>query len=126
MAKMKILLVDDEPDFLEVMGTRIEGWGHDLSKAASGKEAVALVKSRKPSLVILDYMMPDMDGIATLKEIRKVDKAVRVIMFTAYPNEKAMDDTERLGISAFIPKMSVYSDAQASLKAAIEMIGKNL
>jgi two-component system response regulator (stage 0 sporulation protein F) len=85
------------------------------------------VKENRPDIIILDYMLPGgMDGVATLKEIRKIDREVPVIMFTAYPNIRAMDGAEKLGISAFIPKLSVYSDAQASLKAAIEMVCRKL
>ena len=126
MAKIKILLVDDEVDFLELIGRRIEEWGYDLIKATTGKEAVNAVKDKLLDIVILDYMLPDMDGVSTLKKIRKIDKKIPVIMFTAYPNSKIMKDTEKLDISAFIPKLSAYSDVASSLKAAIEMAGKRL
>lgn len=124
MAKMTILLVDDEPDFLEIMGGRIKNWGYNLIEASGGKEAVDAVKNLKPDAVILDYMMPDMDGVATLKEIRRFNKEVPVIMFTAYPTEKAMKSTKEMGISAFIPKLSTYTNVQASLRSALDMIEK--
>jgi CheY-like chemotaxis protein len=126
MAKIKILLVDDEPDFLELIGRRIEEWGYDLIKATTGKEAVNAVKDKLSDIVILDYAMPDMDGIATLQKIRNIDDKIAVIMFTAYPNEDALKWSEKLNVSAFIPKLSVYSDATSSLKAAIEMAEKRL
>jgi len=123
MEKKKILLVDDEADFLEIMGTRIEEWGHTLFKASDGKQAVESLKSNNPDIIILDYMMPQMDGIATLKQIRKINKDIPVIMFTAYP-EKPTESIADLDISAFIPKLSTYSDVQTSLKTAIDMIEK--
>jgi len=125
MAKKKILLVDDEADFSEIIGARIEEWGYTLTKALDGAGALEALKSDKPDIIILDYMMPNMDGIATLKEIRKIDKDIPVIMFTAYP-EKPIKSIAGLGISAFIPKLSTYSDVQASLKTAIDMIGNKL
>lgn len=126
MAKIKILLVDDEPDFLELIGRKIEKWGYDLIKATTGKEAVNAVRNKLSDIVILDYMMPDMDGVSALKKIRKINKKIPVIMFTAYPNPKTMEDTKKLNISAFIPKLSEYSDVASSLKSAIEMAEKRL
>ena len=126
MAKIKILLVDDEPDILELIGLRIKGWGYNLIKATTGKEAVNAVKNKLSDIVILDYAMPDMDGIATLQKIREIDDKVAVIMFTAYPNEDALKWSEKLNVSAFIPKLSTYSDVASSLKAAVEMVEKRL
>jgi len=103
---------------------RIAEWGYDFLKAFNGREAVESVKNKKPDIVILDYVMPMMDGVSTLKEIRKFDDKVPVIMFTNYPNMKTIANTKKLGISAFIPKLSVYPDVLTSLKSTIEMIEK--
>lgn len=126
MDRLKILLVDDEVDFLETMSPIIESWGYDLIKAANGKEAIEALTDKKPDIIILDYMMPQMDGIAALIEIRKIDKKIPVIMFTAYPDSRSMKGAGKLGVSAFIPKVSVFSDAHATLKTAIVMAGKKL
>ena len=125
MEKIEIMLIDDEPDLLEIMGAVIRGWGYDLTTASGGKEAIEIFKVKKPDIIVLDYLMPEMDGIATLKEIRKLDKKIPVIMFTAYP-DKIIKGTENLGISALIPKLSTYSDVSASLKSTIDMIIKNI
>lgn len=124
MGKLKILLVDDEPDILEVMGGRIEKWGHKVIKAASGQAGLDMIRKKRPDIVILDYMMPDMDGVATLQEIRKIDKKLRIIMFTAYPDQYSFKWSKKLDVSAFIPKLSAYSDTHSALKAAIDMIEK--
>jgi len=124
MDRLKILLVDDEPDFLETMGAIIEGWGHDVIGVSSGKEAIDAVNSKNSDIVILDYMMPEMDGVTTLKEIRKINKAIPVIMFTAHPDIKVIKGAEKSGVSAFIPKLSTFSDVQSSLKTVIEMLEK--
>jgi len=126
MANKKILLVDDEKDFLELMNLRLTQAGYDIIKAYNGQEAVDAVLSKGPDIIILDYMMPDMDGVTTLREIRTLNKKVPVIMFTAYPETQAMKDTEKLGISAFIPKLSTYADTFSLLKSAIDLIEKNL
>lgn len=126
MAKLKILLVDDELDFLEMLGQRIRFWGYELIEASSGIEAVEALKGKSPDIIVMDYMMPRMDGIDTLKEIRKVNKDIPVIMFTAYPEAEAIKSAQKLGVSSFIPKLSVYSNSDANLKTAIDMIEKKM
>lgn len=126
MSKVKILLVDDELDFLETMASIIRGWGYEVVDVSSGKEAIDAIMGKNPDIVILDYMMPEMDGLATLKKIREIDNKISVIMFTAHPDIKVIKGTEKLGVSAFIPKLSTFSDVSASLKATIAMIRKKL
>ena len=126
MAKLKILLVDDEPDILKVMGARIESWGYELATALSAKDALVAIKDNKPDIAILDYMLSGMDGVELLKEIRLFNSDLPVIMFTAYPEPKAMEGTEKLGVKAFVPKLSSYSDASENLKSALDMIKREL
>jgi CheY-like chemotaxis protein len=126
MAKMRVLLVDDEQDFLTLMGRRIEGWGYEVVPVLSGKEALEAVKSGKADIIILDYMMPEMDGIRTLKEIRKTEEKMPVIMFTAHLEEKMIKGTEDMRVSAYIPKLSVYSDSQSALKTTLDIHRKLL
>lgn len=66
--------------------------------------------------------MPDMNGISTLEEIRKGNPNLPVIIFTAYPTQDVMKDTEKLGINAFIPKLSSNTDTIKLLKAALDLI----
>lgn len=121
MDKKKVLLIDDEADFVMIMGKRIEHWGYELLTASSGKEGLEAVGQKHPDVVVLDYMMPEMDGVATLKEIRKVNKEIPVIMLTAFPNKASIEGTEKLGVSAYIPKLGMFGSVEASLRAAVEM-----
>jgi len=124
MADFKVLIVDDEEDFRKVIGERIRSWGYDVIEAAGGKEGVETVKKEKPDAVVLDYMMPGMDGMATLKQIRRLDKDVAVIMFTAHSEMKLMEGAQKLGVTAFIPKLSAYAETHEALKTAIMMTAK--
>jgi CheY-like chemotaxis protein len=126
MAKLKILFVDDEESMRKVMDIRIKSWGYNMIEASGGRQAIGFLKTQKPDLIILDYMMPEMDGVATLKKIRKINSRIPVIMFTAYPDEEVIEGTEKLGVSAFIPKLSIYSDADAALKEAIYLVEKKM
>lgn len=126
MPKQKILFVDDELDFLEIMKQRLESWGYEIITASAGNEALDILAGKKIDIVILDYIMPGMDGVAVLKEIRRKDAKIPVIMFTAHPDTNAIKGTEKLGVTSFIPKFSTYSDVQASLKTALDLAAKTL
>ena len=126
MGKLRVLLVDDEVDILEMFGTRIESWGYEVIKAENGKKAMKILEDKKPDIIVLDYMMPGENGIVVLEKIRKTNKEIPVIMFTAHPDEKSMEGSSNLGAMAFVPKLSMYSDTQASLKSAIHMAEEKL
>jgi two-component system alkaline phosphatase synthesis response regulator PhoP len=70
--EIKILLVDDEPDILEIVGYNLTSEGYQIVTAENGLEAVKKAKKEKPQLIILDVMMPEMDGIEACEQIRKV------------------------------------------------------
>lgn len=69
---IKILLVDDDADILEIVGFNLEAENYQVYKAKHGKEAIAIAKKEVPNLVILDVMMPEMDGIETCEHMRKL------------------------------------------------------
>ncbi|MCM4163806.1 MULTISPECIES: response regulator transcription factor [unclassified Arenibacter] len=70
---IKILLVDDEPDILEIVGYNLSAEGYEVFTAKNGLEGVAKAKKRKPHLIILDVMMPEMDGIEACEIIRRTE-----------------------------------------------------
>lgn len=88
MDKHKILIVDDEPDILEFMDYNLQKEGFEVFQATSGKEAIEVAKERMPDLIILDVMMPGMDGMETCRELRQ-DPELRdtVIAFLTARNE---------------------------------------
>jgi len=123
-AKLKVLLIDDDTDFLKIISLHIKSWGYELATASNGKEGVAAVKYEKPDVVILDYVMPDMDGIQALKQIRKIDSKLPVIMFTANPDIKSIKGTKKLGVSAYVPKFCLYTNVPSAVKDELEKIEK--
>lgn len=79
---IKILLVDDEPDILEIVGYNLSSEGYQITTAENGLEGLKKAKKIKPHLIILDVMMPEMDGIETCEQIRKIpDLSNTIITF---------------------------------------------
>ena len=74
MSNEKILLVDDEQDIIEFLGYNLTKEGYDVATTTNGKEAIDMAKKIKPDLIILDVMMPEMDGIETCHEIRQLEE----------------------------------------------------
>jgi DNA-binding response OmpR family regulator len=118
----KILLVDDDPDLLFVLSKTIESWGYKVITAPSGKDAISAMVECNPDILILDYKMPDMDGVATLREIRKINTKIVAILFTVDLDSVPIKDTEGLNIATFIPKW--YPESM--LKTAILMAEKKI
>lgn len=81
----KILLVDDEPDILEFLSYNLKKEGHTTFTASTGRQALEVAKKNFPHLIILDVMMPDLDGIETCRELRAIDglKDVLIAFLTA-------------------------------------------
>jgi two-component system alkaline phosphatase synthesis response regulator PhoP len=69
---IKILLVDDEQDILEIIGYNLSQEGYQIVTASNGKEAIAKAKKEHPQLIIMDVMMPEMDGMEACENIRKI------------------------------------------------------
>ena len=82
---IKILLVDDEPDILEIVGFHLQKEGYQIFKAKDGIEAVEKAKAVEPHLILLDIMMPNMDGIEACEKIRTIKglENTLIVFFTA-------------------------------------------
>ncbi len=74
-----ILVVDDEPNIRSLMRTALEDAGHSVVEAGSGREAIKLVASARPDIVLMDIVMPDMDGIETIRQLREDAPGLRII-----------------------------------------------
>jgi adenylate cyclase len=102
--KKRILIVDDEPNFLELLKLRLEANGYDTSEAMTGREGLEKVRGEKIDLILLDIVMPDMDGYTFLHKI-KADletRSIPIIVVTGKPDMKEIFLIE--GVQAIIDK----------------------
>jgi len=88
-SRYKILAVDDEPDILEIISYNLNKEGYEVLTASNGADAIRIAREQKPDLIILDIMMPKMDGIETCRQIREIDKlkSTFVVFLTARDEE---------------------------------------
>jgi CheY-like chemotaxis protein len=116
--ELKILLVDDEPDILEVIQDRLEAYGFKVVTATTGREALAKLAAEKFDGVFMDVKMPEMGGIEALKEIRKTDRNIPVIIITSSSTREAAEATLAQGANEYILKPFEWQE----LKAKIEKV----
>ena len=98
MSSEKILLVDDEPDILEFISYNLTKEGYDVSTSNNGKEAIEIAKKINPDLIILDVMMPEMDGIETCHEIRNISQLKNTLI--AFLSARGEDYSQVAGFDA--------------------------
>ena len=99
-----ILVVDDDADIREVLADRLESLGYRVFAAETAKVGLELLERQNPQLVLLDIEMPDMNGIDMLREIRRREHDVTVVMITAYGTIERAVEAMKEGAYDFIPK----------------------
>lgn len=114
--KKKILIAEDNRDLVTLLKTYLESKDYEVLTAFDGIETLELVKEDKPDLILLDIMMPRMDGYTTLKELRgnRKTRDVPVIIITA--KGQMRDIVEMEGVSDYIVKPFEYEDLLQRIK----------
>jgi len=115
---VKILIVDDEKDFVEMFSLRLKEQGEKVSTAHSGKEALKLLETVAIDVVILDIRMPGMDGIDTLKQIKKLHPIVEVIMLTGHGSTETAVEGMKLGAFDYLMKPADFEDIKLKIENA--------
>jgi len=100
----RILVVDDEPIILELASMVLASRGYEVLTAESGTDCLATVARYRPALVLLDYMMPGMDGMATLQRLREESPDTYVVMLTGKGSEQIAVDVMKAGAADYILK----------------------
>ena len=100
----KILVVDDERDICRMISNILKEEGYKVDKAYNGGQAIKKIKARGYNLMILDYKLPDMDGINVLKEVRRIKPSLKVIMISAYGGPSIKSIAKKFGVYRFLDK----------------------
>jgi DNA-binding NtrC family response regulator len=104
VTELRVLLVDDEPDFLETLVKRLKKRKLEVFAASNGRDALDLLKDTPVDVVVLDVKMPDMDGIETLRQIKKIRSGVEVIMLTGHASVEVAVQGMELGAFDYLMK----------------------
>jgi DNA-binding NtrC family response regulator len=99
--KIKVLLVDDEQEFLESLSERFELRGFEVYKAQSGLEAIQVAQKNKVQAAVVDLKMPDMDGLVTITKLKEIRPKLRTILLTGYGSDKVKQASEALDSDYF-------------------------
>jgi two-component system chemotaxis response regulator CheY len=100
----RVLVVDDVAGVRELCTFVLTARGHEVIQTDNGAEAVTLYESERPDAVLLDLMMPEMDGLATLEAIRAIDPNARVAMLTGTRDEPVVRRALALGARDYVVK----------------------
>nr|WP_235147895.1 response regulator [Fischerella muscicola] len=119
MNKKQILVVDDVIDNSLLLATILESEGYQVDIASSGYTAIAKIEANPPSLVLLDLMMPELDGYEVAKWIRQNQPSVAIVIVTAYDELPAFDQ-QQLQIDGFLHKPINIDELLMQVQAILE------
>jgi sodium-dependent dicarboxylate transporter 2/3/5 len=114
----KILLVDDEERFRVTLGKQLAARGYTVFDVGNGEDAIKVLRHENPEVVILDQKMPKMDGIQTLKELKKIRPEVQVIMLTGYGSMEGARLTGKHDVFEYLQKPCSVDELMAHIEAA--------
>jgi adenylate cyclase len=119
---VRILLVDDEPGTLQLLRTVLQAEGHLIYDARDGEDAVAEFKRIRPDLVLLDVMLPKIDGLAVLQAIRTQDAMAGVIMFSALSSEQLAVRAMQGGADDYLSKPLSLKTLRMHIRQVLERV----
>ncbi|HLO32191.1 MAG TPA: response regulator [Anaerolineales bacterium] len=117
----KILVIEDEPDIAKLVVTHLQNYGFRTFHSAEGAAGIRLAQAEKPDLVILDILLPDMDGWEVLEEIKKRRIATRIIMLTKIEGVASIIKFIRAGACDYVNKPFDIEDLRMRVDRALEM-----
>lgn len=114
-----ILAVDDDAKIRELLHVMLRRKGHNVLTADNGQKGVVVFRRERPHVTILDFEMPDMDGLAVFREIRAIDPKAPVIMLTGAGTAERENQARALGVTAFIAKGFSLHELGAALNLVL-------
>ena len=114
-----ILVVDDDISHCTILQALLRGWGYNVALANSGRQALEQVREKVFDLVLCDVRMAEMDGIATLKEIKTLNPAIPVLIMTAYSSIETAVEALKTGALDYLIKPLDFSTLESTLEKAL-------
>lgn len=114
-----ILIVDDDPNILISTRCLLESVGHACVTAGNGQEALERVRQNGPDLIITDMRLPDMNGLSLVRELKKVEPALPVILITAYASSESAVESVKRGVFEYLVKPFQADKLLATIKRAL-------
>jgi DNA-binding response OmpR family regulator len=119
MNTYRILMVDDDPSILKFVRANLEARAYEVFTATDGEEAIRTAKKEKPDLIILDIVMPEMDGFAACRKIRECSN-VPIIMLSAREGENDKEKCEACGANDYLTKPFVLRELLSLVKVMLK------
>jgi DNA-binding response OmpR family regulator len=125
--KIKILLIEDEEMLANMYEVKFKNEGYDLVKAMDGSQGLEMAKSIAPDFILLDIIMPKMDGFAVLKSLKEdaVTKNIPVMLLTNLGQDEDVERGKKLGSVGYLVKANITpSEVVASVKRELDKLAK--
>jgi len=119
-SKAIIHIVDDEPIIHEILGQLLTSEGYEVELSSTGKEALEKQSDDSFDLILLDLLMPEMDGIEVLKSLKKIDPQALIIIITAYASVESAIAAMKMGAYDYIQKPFKHDELLLTIKRALE------
>jgi len=118
MKKIKLLLVDDEEDFVKTLSQRMKKRDQESDIALDGKQALKKIEDERPDVLVLDLKMPEMGGMEVLRRVKKAYPDMQVIILTGHGTEKDEEEARLLGAFEYLQKTTKIDAIMNKIKLA--------
>ena len=118
MTTDRALLIDDEKEFVDTLAERLRARGLEVEVAYNGPDGIAKARAARFDAVVLDFAMPGMDGIATLKELLKLNPDLQVMLLTGHATIKTAVEATRLGAVDVLEKPTDINTVMEKIREA--------
>jgi two-component system, OmpR family, response regulator len=122
----RILVVDDEPSIVDAVATALRYEGFEVDEARSGREALSAVAQREPALIVLDWMLPDIDGIEVGRRLRERGFKTAILFLTARDSTESKVEALRAGGDDYVTKPFSLAEVVARVQAILRRTGSAL
>ena len=119
---VRLLVVDDSQTQLELIRAMLEDEPYDLLTAEDGKVALDMIAEQEPDIVVTDMLMPNVDGLELIKQLRQTKPQIPVILISSTGSEQISVEALRIGATAFLPKSQIHDELVGTIEHALELV----